>query len=48
MTMSLWILVDISGRILYTGATKEIVEGSFEFKRFKDAHVIELKGEINV
>jgi hypothetical protein len=42
MTISLWVLVDNSGRILYTGFSQEFVE--HRLANHSDCQVIELKG----
>ncbi len=47
--ITLWVLVDSGTAIVYTGYSKEVVENYKESKDyFKNAQVIELKGELNV
>jgi hypothetical protein len=50
MKVNLWVLVDIGGRILYTGYSKELVENAKNEASYAntDLYVIELKGEVNV
>lgn len=49
MKMNLWVLVDNSGRIYYSGKERYMVENKIQdFVHIPNLHVIELKGETDV